>query len=301
MVAGDASRQAMSWPNLSDLLCNDADAPIGLVGAPLGVGSVTPGGCDQAPARLRGVLKRIGRYNVETRHELSARIRDYGNVDIDGLSIERATDPIRDAVRASVEAHALTLLIGGNNAVTRPGVHALGLPLEKVGLITLDAHFDMRETSGGLSNGNPVRALIEDGLPGANIAQVGLAPFANSKAMHLDALTAGNLAISIGEVRQQGILVAVEQALAHVAHCEALVVDCDIDVIDRSQFPGAPGARAGGMEAMDFFAAARRLAAEPRVRVIDLTEWDPPIDSSDLSALTAGRWLAEVLTGFEAR
>ena len=217
MVAGDASRQAMSWPNLSDLLCNDADAPIGLVGAPLGVGSVTPGGCDQAPARLRGVLKRIGRYNVETRHELSARIRDYGNVDIDGLSIERATDPIRDAVRASVEAHALTLLIGGNNAVTRPGVHALGLPLEKVGLITLDAHFDMRETSGGLSNGNPVRALIEDGLPGANIAQVGLAPFANSKAMHLDALTAGNLAISIGEVRQQGILVAVAPRSSSIA------------------------------------------------------------------------------------
>lgn len=37
------------WPNLTDLLCDDADAPIGLVGAPLGAGSVTPGGCDQAP------------------------------------------------------------------------------------------------------------------------------------------------------------------------------------------------------------------------------------------------------------
>ena len=36
----------------------------------------------------------------------------------------------------------------------------------------------------------------------------------------------------------------------HVAHCEAIVVDCDIDVIDRGQFPGAPGARPGGMAAM---------------------------------------------------
>jgi arginase family enzyme len=80
-----------------------------------------------------------------------------------------------------------------------------------------------------------------------------------------------------------------------------LVVDCDIDVIDRAQFPGAPGARAGGMDSGDFFAAARRLAAEPRVRVIDLTEWDPPLDPSDLSALTAARWLAEVLAGFEGR
>jgi arginase family enzyme len=291
----------MSWPNLADLLTDEADAPIGLVGAPLAAGSVTPGRCDLAPGKLRAALKRMGRYNVETGGELSARIRDYGNVDLGGLSIEQATGPIREAVSTSVQSRALTLLIGGNNAVTRPGVHGLGLPLGQVGLITLDAHFDMRETEAGLSNGNPVRALIEDDLPGANIAQIGLAPFANSKTMHDDALAAGNCVITIGEVQQQGIATAIERALAHVAHCQALVVDCDIDVIDRAQFPGAPGARAGGMDSGDFFAAARRLAAEPRVRVIDLTEWDPPLDPSDLSALTAARWLAEVLAGFEGR
>jgi formiminoglutamase len=289
------------WPNLADLLTDDASAPVGLVGAPLAAGSVTSGGCDHAPARLRGTLRRIGRYNVETGREIATRIRDRGDVDLFDLTIDRIFEPIRDAVAASVEAHGLTLLIGGNNAVTRPGVHGLGLPLSEVGLITLDAHFDMRGTDQGLSNGNPVRALIEDGLPGANIAQIGLAPFANSKAMHDDALAAGNLVITIGEVRQQGILVAVKRALEHVAHAKAILVDCDIDVIDRSQFPAAPGARAGGLDAVDFFSAARRLAAEPRVRVIDLTEWDPPLDPSDLSALTAARWLAEVLTGFEDR
>ena len=79
------------------------------------------------------------------------------------------------------------------------------------------------------------------------------------------------------------------------------MVDCDIDVIDRSQFPGAPGARPGGMTASDFFTAARLLAAHPKVRLIDLTEWDPPLDPSDLSALTAARWMAECLAGFEQR
>ena len=291
----------MSWPNLADLLTDGEGAPVGLVGAPLGAGSVTPGRCDLAPAELRKVLRRIGRYNVETGQEIAARVHDHGDVDLFELGIAAAFEPVRDAVAASVATHGLTLLIGGNNAVTRPGVHGLGLPLDKVGLITLDAHFDMRETKDGLSNGNPVRALIEDGLPGTNIAQIGLAPFANSKAMHDDAFAAGNLVITIGEVRERGVVPAVERALAHVAHCEAILVDCDIDVIDRAQFPAAPGARAGGMRAEDFFAASRRLAAEPRVRVIDLTEWDPPLDSTDLSALTAGRWLAEVLSGFESR
>jgi arginase family enzyme len=290
-----------SWPNLSDLLTDARDTPVGLVGAPLGIGSVTPGGCDRAPALLRATLKRIGRYDVDARRELASRISDHGDVAIDGLTIEEATAPIRDAVAASVAAHPLTLLVGGNNAVTRPGVHGLGVPLERVGLITLDAHFDMRDLEQGLSNGNPVRALVEDGLPGRNIAQVGLAPFANSAAMHRDAMAAGNCIVTQVDVARDGIAAAVDMALDHVAHCEAIFIDCDIDVIDRSQLPGAPGARPGGMAVSEFFQAVRRLASDPKVRVVDLTEWDPNLDATDLSALTAARWVAECLAGFEAR
>ena len=290
------------WPNLSDLIVSAGTAaPVGLLGVPLAAGSVTPGGCDQAPALLRQTLRRIGRYDVETGRELETRLADRGDVALGGGTIEAATPIIRDAVAASVEAHALTLLAGGNNAITRPAVLGLGGELAEIGLITLDAHFDMRDTSAGLSNGNPVRALIEDGLPGANIAQVGLASFANSRAMHEDAIETGNLVVTIGDVREGGIAHAIERALDHVAHCDALVVDCDIDVIDRSQFPAAPGARPGGMAVHDFYFAVRKLASDPRVRIIDLTEWDPPLDPSDLSPLTAARWVAECLAGYEMR
>jgi len=303
-----ASVKVMSsgWPNLTDLLVDkSAEAPVGMVGAPLDAGSVTPGRCDLAPGLLRATLRRIGRYDVETGRELQSRIADHGDVPIAGLAIEEATPSVIAACKASVERHELTLLLGGNNAVTRPGFHALGeglnLALEMIGLITLDAHFDMRDTSAGLGNGNPVRALREDGLPGRNIAQIGLAPFANSAEMHRDAVDGGHLVVTIGEVRQEGINMAVSQALYHVRHCEAVVVDCDIDVIDRGQLPGAPGARPGGMAAHDFFAAVRMLAADPKVRLIDLTEWDPPLDTTDLSALIAARWVAECVAGFESR
>ena len=222
------------WPNLAELLVERAgDAPVGLLGAPLAAGSVTAGACDQAPAILRATLRRIGRYDVETGRELATKVADRGDVDVAGLTIEQATAPLSVAVRESSEAHALTLLVGGNNAVTRPAVLGLGGSLDEIGLITLDAHFDMRDTSDGLSNGNPVRALLEDGLPGANIAQVGLASFANSAAMHKDAVDAGNLVVTMGDVRRDGIEHAISHALDHVAHCDALVIDCDIDVIDR--------------------------------------------------------------------
>ncbi len=290
------------WPNLADLIATSHwQAAVGLIGAPLAAGSVTPGRCDLASALLRQTWRRIGLYDVETGRELAAEVLDRGDVELGGLTIEQATPIIRDAVAQSAEAHALTLLVGGNNAVTRPGVLGLGGSLDEIGLITLDAHFDLRDTGEGLSNGNPVRALIDDGLPGANIAQVGLASFANSRAMHEDAVAAGNLVVTIGDVRRDGIAHAIDRALDHVAHCDALVIDCDIDVIDRAQFPAAPGGRAGGMAVHDFYYAVRRLASDPRVRVIDLTEWDPPLDPTDLSALTSGRWVAECRAGYELR
>lgn len=289
------------WPNLSELLIDDGDTPIGLVGAPLAAGSVTPGGCDKAPALLRRTLKRIGRYDVAMARSVFTPVRDRGDVELGGLTIEEGTGPIREAVAASLAGHALTLVVGGNNAITRPVVQALDMPLDKVGLVTLDAHFDMRELHEGLSNGNPVRALIEDGLPGSNIAQIGIASFANTAKMHRDALAAGNLVISIDAVRRDGIGSAIDTALDHLSGCDAIVIDCDIDVIDRAQMPGAPGARPGGMDVADFFWAVRAVAGVKRVRAIDLTEWDPSLDSTDLSALTAARWMAECIAGFEAR
>ena len=280
----------MSWTSIADLLTDDSAAPVALLGAPMDAGSVTPGRCDLAPATLRKALRRVSSWDIVEDIELAElRVFDAGDVPVQGLMPADGFLPIRDAVTASAAAHDLTLLIGGNNAVTRPAAHGLGLPLELVGLITLDAHFDMRDTAQGPRNGNPVRCLLEDGLPGANICQIGLAPFANTRRMFEDADAAGVEIWDIEAVREAGIAAALDSALEHLSHVEAILVDFDIDVIDRAQLPGAPGARPGGMAVTDFFRAARRLAGEERVRVVDLTEFDPGLDLSDISALTAAR------------
>lgn len=291
----------MSWTSIADLLTDDESAPVALLGAPMEAGSVTPGRCDLAPAATRKAMKRISTYDLVEALELADAVRDAGDVAVQGLMPADGFAPIHDALLPLTARHGLTVLIGGNNAVTRPAVHGLGVPLAEVGLITLDAHFDMRETDAGPLNGNPVRCLLEDGLPGANICQLGLAPFANTRKMHEDALAAGIGLFDLDFVLGEGVEAAIDEALERLSHVEAILVDFDIDVIDRGQFPGAPGARPGGLPVWDFYRAARRLAEEERVRVVDLTEFDPSLDPSDLSALTAARWVAEILAGFTRR
>ncbi|MEA3003522.1 MAG: formiminoglutamase [Sphingomonadales bacterium] len=289
----------MSWRSIADLL--GGEGAVGLLGAPMEAGSVTPGRCDLAPETVRKALRRISTYDIDTGDELNVAVHDRGDVAVAGLTPAEGFEPIRTAVAAATAKHGLTLLLGGNNAVTRPAAHGLGVPLESIGLITLDAHFDMRETDRGPMNGNPIRCLLEDGLPGWNICQIGLAPWANTAAMHRDAQAAGIGIFTLAECKAQGIDSVLDRALARLAHREMLMVDFDIDAIDRAQCPGAPGARPGGMPAEMFFAAARRLGAESRVRLVDLTEFDPGLDVSDVTALVAARWVAEMLAGFSRR
>jgi formiminoglutamase len=291
----------MSWKSIADLFVGTGRAEVALIGAPMEAGSVTPGRCDLAPETIRRTLRRFSTYDVETGAELAVSIHDAGDVDVRGVMPADGFAPIVDAVGRCTIDHGLTLLLGGNNAVTRPAAHALGLPLHKVGLITLDAHFDLRETDQGLLNGNPVRALLEDGLPGANICQIGLAAYANTGKMHADAQAAGIGVWTIANCRKRGIVAVLKDALARLDHVEQLMVDFDIDVIDRSQCPGAPGARPGGMPVEMFFEAARFLAAEPKVKLVDLTEFDPRLDLSDVTALTAGRWVCEIIAGYSNR
>ncbi|MGQ0533881.1 MAG: arginase family protein [Caulobacteraceae bacterium] len=292
-----------SWFSAADLLTHDASAPVALLGAPLGLGSITPGRCDEAPAVVRAAMKRMSVYDLETETDLSTlRVYDTGDADIAKLQPAEAMTPIVERLAPLGKKHALTIVLGGNNAITRPCVHALDPSLKRVGVLTLDAHFDLRDTDCGLTNGNPIQALLEEGLPGAHIAQIGLLPFANTKKAHDKAKATGIYAATAAACRAEGLAAIAANALERLAtRCDVIHVDFDIDVIDRAAMPGAPGARPGGVSVQDFFDATRLICAHPKVRSVDLTEFDPSLDVAAISALTAARWACEVLAGFVKR
>ena len=292
-----------TWLSVGDLVGNFADARIAVVGAPLGAFSITPGKCHLAPGTVRAALKRMSVYDLETQTELrDVRVFDAGDVPLELLSLQEALEPIGSAVAREVARRDLTVLLGGDNGVTRPGVHGVDASLARVGVITLDAHFDLRDTDGGLNNGNPIQALLEDGLPGAHVSQIGIAPFANTRKAHNKALAAGITVRHLSECYERGFVNVVREELERLGHlCGRIYVDFDIDVIDRSHMPSAPGARIGGISPRDFFAAAREIAANAKVTCVDLVEFDPAMDVNLIGALTAARWFAEILTGYLER
>jgi formiminoglutamase len=154
-----------------------------------------------------------------------------------------------------------------------------GGELANWGLITLDAHHDLRD---GESNGSPVRRLVEAGLPGANIVQIGIADFSNSPRYAQRAAEFGITVIHRSQLRSRTLEdVAVTALEVAGAGGRPIFVDVDVDVCDRAEVPGCPSSAPGGISADELRHLVFLLARDARVRAFDITEVDAATDAPD--------------------
>ncbi len=276
---------------------------LAVLGAPLRLGSLTPGRCDLAPAAVRSILRKYSCYDIEAETDLQqVEALDLGDLPLADLKLEEAFEPLRDAVRSAVAGADAVVVIGGDNGVTRPAVHGICGSLENCGLITIDAHFDLRDLDHGLTNGNPVRALLADGLPGENIVQIGIQAFANSRQYAEIARSAGITVITMEQVRAHDLETLLNEALDHLENeVESIYVDLDLDVLDRIYAPATPGSRPGGLTPWELRRAAWLCGVHPKVRAIDLVEVDPANDIADTTLLTTGACLLSFASGLVTR
>lgn len=292
-----------NWPRASNWLAGEQTAaPVGtlaVLGAPVRLGSITPGRCDLAPDAIRKILRRFSCHDVETRADLRRlAVRDGGDMELSYATLEEVFDPLRKSIHVALNRAAAMVLLGGDNGITRAGVHGMGLPLHECGLLTFDAHFDLRDLRLGLTNGNPIRALLEDGLPGENIVQFGIQGFANSLAYADFAHDVGINVVTMSEIRSRDFETLVAGALATLSdRVQAIYVDFDLDVLDRIFAPATPGSRPGGLTPWELRRAAWLCGQHPKVRAIDLVEVDPTLDVADATVMTTGACLLSFASG----
>lgn len=276
------SEQALSvdplWPRAGDWPPLGPDgADLTILGIPTHRTSLSPTGAHATPAAVRQALRRYSAF-VPGRAVEALRFADAGDVhDPDGAEgRERA----RAAVAAAASVSRLTVAVGGDNSLTVPtmlGAAADALP--QAGLITLDAHHDLRD---GTSNGSPVRELLEAGIDGRRVVQIGIADFANSAAYARRAADHGITVVTRDELHGRPIDDVMAEALEIAGAGGGPVhVDLDVDVCDRSVAPGCPASVPGGLAAWELRRFARLAAASPLVRSIDIAEVDATADSPD--------------------
>jgi len=292
------------WPRAASWL-KPADASladIAVFGVPAHQTSISPTGANKTPAAIRQALLRYSTFSWA--HEV-----DIANLDAIDLGDVAEPDSAEGEARteklAGQAANAATLAValGGDNSITYAVTRGVfdgqaGRPsLEQAGLITLDAHHDLRD---GISNGSPVRRLIDAGLNPNRIVQIGIADFSNSPAYAARAKEFGITVIPRDQLRTRSITDIWQQAL-DVAGPE-IHVDFDVDVCDRSAVPGCPAAAPGGISADELRQFAYLAGASSQVRSLDITEIDATADAIDGRTVRLGALvLLEAAAGLFAR
>ena len=295
------------WPCARDWLAGDylarANRGLAVLGVPATLGSLPPAQCELAPQVVRNMLHRFSTYDLSAGRDLrNLRAKDAGDLPVAALAPQDAFQPIRDALAAQLQDVNAAVVLGGNSSIVPPGVHALGAPLDRCGLLSFAAHFDLADLDDGPNNRNATRALLRDGLQGDHIYKVGLQRFANSDAYAKVARAAGIHIITSDQVMDLGITKAVHSALGHLhMHVDRIYVNVDMDVLDRIHAPAANDSLPGGLFPGQMRRAAHLCGLHPKVRIFDLTELDPTHDVADITAMTAASCLLEFAAGILGR
>ena len=292
------------WPSARAWLDHTDPHPVlVLLGLPTSIASISPSDAWETPAALRRVLSRFASFDGETGVDLAELpAADAGDLTLAHLSVYEVIDTIRDAV-AQLPTDPVHAFVGGDNLITYPIVEALPhAPLERTGLLTLDAHHDVRVTDPEPTNGSPVRALVEAGLPGDHVIQIGVHSFANSAPYRQWCVEHGIRMATMSMVDEHGIGHVVDQALDTLsASCDAIHVNVDLDVLDRAYAPGCPGSRPGGMTPRQLAAAVRRCGMHPKVVSADFVEVDATRDLAETTVMNLATAFLAFASGIARR
>ena len=278
--------RAGAWPALADL-DRGASADLAILGVPAWRTSLSPTNAHATPAAIRAALQRYSPAlmpdrtrpaRLEARDLAELRVVDAGDIhEPDGPEGEARTIA---AVATALERATALVALGGDNSVTvATALGAWGHDLERAGLVTIDAHYDLRD---GVSNGSPVRRLVEAGLDGRRIVQIGIADFANSAAYARRAAELGITVVHRDELHGRRPEEIMAEALEIAGAGGGPVhLDVDVDACDRSVAPACPASVPGGLAAWELRALVRAAASDLRVRSADLVEIDATTDAAD--------------------
>ena len=283
-------KEDANWPRAAAWLkpADGIAADIAVFGVPANSTSISPTGADKTPAAIREALLR---YSLQSSTgDLGNLVaRDFGDI-ADPDSNEGATSEL--AARLTAESK-LTVALGGDNSITfAVAKHLRG------GLITFDAHHDIRE---GVSNGSPVRRLIDEaGFDGKRIVQIGINDFSNSPEYSRRAKALGITVITREELARrtpEDVIAQARDISGDDTH-----VDFDVDVCDRAFVPACPASAPGGISAFELRTFANLVTRSSSVRSIDITEIDATMDAPDQRTIRLGALLIlEAAKGLLAR
>ncbi|MGR6525095.1 formimidoylglutamase [Rhodococcus erythropolis] len=231
------------------------------------------------------------------------QIQDAGTVAVSGEELETGQAALGNAVSVALDSGHFPVVLGGGHEIaygTYLGVAGSDLRTAgaKLGILNLDAHFDLRGDPIP-SSGTPFRQIAEDEAAASTSHQysvIGISQPSNTTAL-FD--TAHRLGVRYLLDEECGVIGrgVVDQFLADFLDDVDLVyLTIDLDVLPAAVAPGvsAPAAYGVSLETIQY--VCDRVTSSGKLAVLDVAELNPSLDIDNRTARTAARLIHRIVT-----
>ncbi|WP_026556665.1 formimidoylglutamase [Arthrobacter sp. 35W] len=249
-------------------------------------------GAAAAPAAIRAALGSLAYHSERP-------VADAGDIVVDGDELEGGQARAGRAIAALLDAGALTCVLGGGHETAFAsylGVAASAAVQggKRLGVLNLDAHFDLREAPEP-SSGTPFLQMAHaEAAAGRTLdyAVVGISEPNNTRTL-FDTAHRLDVKYLLDEdcsaERTHGF---VESFLAGV---DVLYLTIDLDVLPAATAPGVSAPAAYGVPLPVIAAVCRQVAESGKLLHVDVAELNPEFDIDNRTAKVAARLLNTLL------
>jgi len=288
----------------------DFEEPIdaGLIGAPYSSASISASGAAGGPEAVRMAFRYNTTYTPDWDTDIKdLTVRDLGDIGGHLTDVSIAHGNIEQAVRdaLTISGPFVPVIVGGDHSITAPAVRGFSAANagKKIGIINIDAHYDVRVTDWGPHNGTPFRQLVEGGVAsGKNVVELGIHGFMNASYYRQWANEQGITTITGRDVHKRGMEACILEALGIAGDGTDLIyVSVDIDCLAYPWAAGTSASSAEGLSAWDLLEAMYICGQHPNVAALDVVEIDPTKDVHDQTARSGCSTILTFLAGLYRR
>lgn len=249
-------------------------------------------GAKDAPYALRSALA-----NMPWRLPKGQYLADAGTIICEGEQMEAAQQALGESIREQLVANRTPIILGGGHE-TFYG-HYLGTRSflgaeKKIGMINIDAHFDMRPYEEQTSSGTMFRQILTQD-ENAGYLVLGIQRYGNTEHLFNEATRLGCEYVLEEDLHAGNV----EQVIADFAEKhDAIIITLCMDVVDAAAAPGVSAPSVFGVAPKVVRTIIQAAAGHPKALSFDIAEVNPSIDHDGRTVKLGAAFVNEAIMAF---
>lgn len=254
-------------------------------------------GAAEGPAALRRALAPLAWHRQGPAY-------DAGDVRCEGDAMEVAQRALADRLAPLLGEGHLPIVLGGGHEVAYASWSGLAQHLAardettpRVGIINLDAHFDLRDPQHVRSSGTPFSQIADDCLQRGwpfRYACLGVSRAANTRALFQRAAQLNVMVREDREFDTRSLPGLLEDVKVFTEDCDHLYLTIDLDVLPAAEAPGVSAPAAHGVSLALIEPMIECIRDSGKLRLADLAELNPGRDIDGRTARVAARLIHQL-------